>query len=153
MFGTARSNYVWDQFSWQVMSMLMPFVWDLFFLLFHQLKLYKDVFPKPCWRQACSCSELQVKMQLVWACLAQSQFSAGLCRDMWDYRGMWERWKFKEKLRGRKQQEATVLLSAQRECDLWWQLAVSEAGNLFMNIAVITGIVRFINHDYRYYDT
>lgn len=30
IFGTACSNYAWDQFSWQVMSMRMPFVWDLF---------------------------------------------------------------------------------------------------------------------------
>ncbi len=93
------------------------------------------------------------KCKLVWACLAWAQFSDRVCRDTWDYRGMWERWKFKEKLRERKQQEATLLLSAQRKCDLWWRLAVSEAGNLFMNITEITVIITFINHHYTYYYT
>lgn len=142
----ASSNDVWDEFS--------QWWWLFVFLSLYDLNYIK----------MCSQTLIEVKpvlalnckwkCKLVWACLAQTQFSDRVCRDMRDYRRMWKRWKFKEKLRERKQQEAIMLLSAQREYDdLWWQLAVSEAGDLFMNITEITVILTFINHHYTHYYT
>ncbi len=150
----ARSNDVWNNLTLMAFSKW----WQGWWLFVVFLSLFDLNYIKMCSQTLAEDKPVLAlnskwKCKLVWACLAWAQFSDRVCRYMWDCRGMWERWKCKEKLRERKKQETTLLLSAQRECDLWWRLAVSEAGNLFMNITEITVIIAFINHHYTYYYT